>query len=93
MLTEDRSVDKLLKNVVHDIRQPLGNIETSAYLLSLMLRDSDPAVLEHLTLIERQLDKASRILSDATSELSRLRDHRTVEVSLDFTNSETAVVT
>jgi len=93
MLAADRSVDRLLKNVVHDVRQPLGNIETSAYLLSRLLRDADPAVLEHLRLIERQVDLASRILSEACSELGQMRTQRAVEPSLEFTNSETAVVT
>ena len=93
MFSTDRSAEKLLKDVVHELRQPLSNIETSTYLLNRMLRGSDGQAYQHLGTIERQVDLAARILNDAVAELCRLQTLRTEGESLDFTKPETAAVT
>jgi len=84
-------------NVVHELRQPLGTIETSAYLLNRLLRGAEGQAYQHLCTIERQVDLAARILSEAAAELGRLRTQSAPQPSdaesLAFTKSETAAVT
>jgi len=97
MHSTDRPAEKLLKNVVHDLRQPLGTIETSAYLLNRMLRSAEGQAYQYLCTIERQVDLAARILNEAAAELGRLRSQPGTQPSdgesRDFTKSETAAVT
>jgi len=85
--------EQLLVNLVHDLRQPLGNIETGTYVLSILLRDAPAPAREHLGAIERQLDMASSMLSEVAAELRRLKAHRAEMESLDFMKPETADVT
>jgi len=93
MHSRDQSTETLLQNVVHDLRQPLGNIETSAYLLNRIFRNTHGPEYQHLSTIERQIDVATRILDAAAAELRRLHAQRAGEESLDFTKPETAAVT
>jgi signal transduction histidine kinase len=74
MQKTSEQAETLLCNVVHDLRQPLGTIEISAYLLNQILRDAPEPVREYLSVIERQVDAAARTLDEAASVLSRLRD-------------------
>src|SRR5262249_37814806 len=92
-MTYAKRTANLLCEVVHDLRQPLGNIEISAYLLQQLLADAPPQVREHLNTIERQVDLAVRILNEAASEWERCGTQRLEEESLDLTKSETAAVT
>ncbi len=81
--------ETLLCNVVHDLRQPLGTIEISAYLLNQMLRDAPEQVREYIGAIERQVDMAARALDEAAAELCRLRDQRATA----FVTTQTAAIT
>ena len=72
MLPTDRLAEKIFKNLVHDLRQPLGTIETSAYLLNRALRDADGQANPHVSIIERQIDAAVRMLNDAVMEMRLL---------------------
>jgi signal transduction histidine kinase len=93
MPLHDGPAEKLLRNMVHELRQPLGTIEASAYLLNLTLRDADGHANEHVSVIERQVDLAARILNDAAAQLRRLYAQPAETTSRDFTKSETAAVT
>src|SRR5271157_3417631 len=65
---------------VHDLRRPLGHIETSADLSNRTLRLGEGDAFQHLSTIERQVDLAARILNEAAAELVRLRaQHREAE--------------
>jgi signal transduction histidine kinase len=88
-----REAEDILMCCVHDMRQPLGTIETSVFILSLLLGDLAGQVPEHLRTIERQVEVAAQTLNEAVAELRRLRAQRTEVESLDFTKSETAAVT
>lgn len=66
--TDTSDSEQLLKNLVHDLRQPLGNIETSIYLL---LRTANPQTREQIRIIEHQVERASALLSEAAAELNR----------------------
>lgn len=66
-------LDRILKNLVHDLRQPLGNIETSAYYLGLLLRNEDSHAREQIRTIEQQVDRAAAMLTEAVAEFNRVR--------------------
>jgi signal transduction histidine kinase len=87
-----RDAEEILMGCVHDLRQPLGTIETSAFVLSLMLGDTGGQVPEHLRTIERQVELAARTLTDAVAELRRIRAPRTDTSVIEFMDSEPAAV-
>ena len=77
-----------LANLIHDLRQPLGNIESSTWCLSSLTGHSDPRVREQVALIERQVQAAENLLSAAAAELRQARVQRSeTAVSLEVTNS------
>jgi hypothetical protein len=82
--------EDILMGCVHNMRQPLGTIETSVFVLSLLLRDSAGPIPEHLRTIERQVELAARTLDEAVAELRRLRSQATEARSLVLTESEAA---
>lgn len=82
----------LLKNLVHDLRQPLSTIETSIYYLNLLLGNGPPRAQEQLRAIEYQVDRAAALLSEAVAELHRLHECPNGE-SRSLTNATTAVGT
>ena len=88
-----REAEDILIGCIHDVRQPLGTIATSAFVLNLLLGDVPGQVHEYLRTIERQAALAAHTLDEAVAELRRLRAQRTGVESLDFTKSETAAVT
>jgi len=82
------STETALANLIHDLRQPLGNIESSTWCLSSLTGHSDPRVREQVALIERQVQVAENLLSAAAAELSRARVQRAeAAVPLEVTNS------
>ena len=86
--------EEVLANLVHDLRQPLGNIETGVYLLTLVTQPEQTETHAQLRAIERQVNDASRLLSEAGSALDRLRAQREGAAgSFDLTNAVTSGVT
>lgn len=83
----------LLKNLVHDLRQPLSTIETSSYYLNILLGETNPRVQEQLRTIEHQVDRAAVLLSQAVAELHRLHEECPTGESRPLTKVATAVVT
>ena len=73
LVSEASTVETLLKNVLHDLRQPLGVLEVTAYLMNRRLHDGRPFDPEHIQCLERQVGRVSRIVSEAAEQLSRLR--------------------
>jgi signal transduction histidine kinase len=57
--------EDLIARLAHDLRQPLGTIETSAYCMNLLLGQEHAAAREQLRIIERQVTHALRILNEA----------------------------
>ena len=77
-----------LANLIHDLRQPLGNIETSMWCLSSLTALADPRVREQVAIIERQVEAAELLLAAAAAELNRARVQRAeAAASLEMTNS------
>jgi signal transduction histidine kinase len=61
----------VLGAVAHDLRQPLSNIETIAYYLSLVLPKHDPKIQEQLQRIRELVQETNEILSNGI----RLQGH------------------
>jgi hypothetical protein len=86
--------ETILIDLVHDLRQHLGNIETSAYCLALLSESAPPRAHGYLRTIERQVACAESRLSRAGAELNRLRaQHAEATQVLALTNSSTSAVT
>lgn len=87
------SPEEILHGLVHDLRQPLGNIETSLFYLELVLGPTSQGVHEHLQNLEIQVAKAAQLLACAADASRQLRDQCAEADSLDFTKSTTAALT
>jgi phosphoglycerate-specific signal transduction histidine kinase len=53
-----------MATLAHELRQPLSNIESIAYHLSLVLPQSDEAVQGSLTRIRQLVEQSNGILTD-----------------------------
>ena len=91
------SSDEILHSLVHDLRQPLGNLETGLFYLDMVLDRPSDRVREQMRLMERQMVRAAQLLHRASEELCALRNQRAMDggavESLPLTNSATAGVT
>ena len=89
--------EEILHTLVHDLRQPLGNLETSLFYLDLVLDQPSDRIRDQMRLMERQIANAMQLLHRAGEELRAARSQRTegegATESLAFTKSATAVVT
>ena len=86
--------EAILVDLVHDLRQYLGNIETSVYCLELQSESTHVRSRGYLRTIQQQLAHADSRLSDAGAALNSLRtQRRDGEEILALTNSATSAVT
>jgi hypothetical protein len=86
--------ETILVDLVHDLRQYLGNIETSVYCLELQSESTHMRSRGYLRTIQQQLAHADSRLSDAGAALTRLRtQRRDGDEILALTNSATSAVT
>ena len=81
---------KILHNLTHDLRQSLGTIEVSTYVLDRSLTEADVPAREHIRIIERQVEAASALLCNAMEAMRALTDQPAVESSRDLTKSTSA---
>lgn len=88
------TVETIFIDLVHDLRQNLGNIETTLYCLGMLSHSGQPRIHAYLRTIEQQVARAESRLCQAGTELNRLRA-QPAEVAeiLDVTNSTTSAVT
>ena len=84
--------EELLINLVHDLRQPLANLEATTYVLRRWLPDMPAQAVEHLRTIERQVAQAVLLINETTAVLQRQRSQPAAE-NLEFTKSASAAVT
>jgi signal transduction histidine kinase len=93
------SSEEMLHSLVHDLRQPLSNLETSLFYLDLVLENPSVRVYEQMRVMERQVAQAAQLLDRASEELRALRGQRTADEcavapeSLPLTKPATAAVT
>lgn len=93
-LSKISPTETILIDLVHDLRQHLGNIETSAYCLGLLSDSAQPRTHGYLRTIEQQVARADSLLSEAGAAVSRLRAQRGEAAGvLDLTKSTTSAVT
>ena len=93
-LSSTSAAEALLANLIHDLRQDLGTIETSVYCLNLISDAKQSRTREFLRTIEQQVERAAGRLSAAGSELTRMKAQRAeTPEPCDLTNSVTSVVT
>jgi signal transduction histidine kinase len=88
-----QQAENILQNLSHDLRQSLGTIEVSAYVLNRSLPEADAQVREHIRTIERQVQAASTLLRDALAAMSSVRIQPEAGESRELTNSATAGLT
>jgi hypothetical protein len=94
MLSNISPAEAILIDLVHDLRQHLGNIETSAYCLGLLSDPAQPRTHDYVRTIEQQVARAERRLSEAGAEVTRLRAQRAgAGEILPLTKAATASVT
>jgi signal transduction histidine kinase len=87
-------LEALLANLIHDLRQPLSNLESTTYCLASLTESCGVRVTDQVRVMERQVEQAEMLLTQAAAEMSRLRAQRQAEaVSIDFTNATRAGVT
>jgi len=91
------SYEEILHSLIHDLRQPLSNLETGVFFLDLVLDHPAGRVSEQLRRMEHQVEEASQLLQGAVDELRALRAQRDAEgdaaASFDLTKSVTSRVT
>jgi signal transduction histidine kinase len=63
-LMTESSQENVLRDLAHEIRQPLGAIESIAYYLSMVLPDEDGKHREQLTRIQQLVEQSNWILSN-----------------------------
>ena len=87
-------IEDLVVNLIHDLRQPLSNLEGCSYYLTSLTQSGDARIQELAQVIERQVENAEQLLAAASLELSRTRGQRQeTAASIDFTNPAKAGVT
>ena len=64
----DLAPSEFLSTIVHDLRQPLSNIETIAYYLTLVLPKGDEKIQAHLERIRELVQQSSDILSNSVRQ-------------------------
>ena len=86
--------ETILIDLVHDLRQHLGNIETSAYCLGLLSDSAQPRAHGYIHTIEQQVARAEDRLSEAGAAVRLLRAQPTEAAEiLDLTKPATSAVT
>ncbi len=58
------ALGELAGSVAHEIRNPLGAMKNSVFFLRLTQKFADEKALEHLDLIDRQVDRANGIITE-----------------------------
>jgi signal transduction histidine kinase len=89
----ENTQEEFLARLLHDLRQPLGNIGLSTFYLNLLLGQSGEKVQGQIQIIEQQVDRASGILAEAAAELVRLRPQTPAVENLELTKAATSAVT
>jgi hypothetical protein len=90
------SREEIFKSLVHDLLQPLANIETSLCYLDIVLQQPSGRVGEQLSVMERQVAQAMQLVHGASAHLRALEAQRPAEEgagdSVRLTKSVTAGV-
>lgn len=86
---EQAGYGDVLRTMAHDLRQPLGTIESIAYYLDLVLPRDDAKARDHLRKIQLLVEQSNWILSNGT-ELAEPRLGNPAAVDLEEALTEAA---
>jgi len=75
------TLGQLAGGVAHELRNPLGVINSAVYYLNVVLSDADETIIEYLEMISQQVRHATKIVSDLL-DFARIRLARREDVSL-----------
>ena len=67
------SCEQVLADLIHDLAQPLGTIETSAYCLDLQIDPQNARAQQYLAIIRQQVAQAAAMLAAAAAEIGHTR--------------------
>src|SRR6266704_3153479 len=67
------SCEQVLADLIHDLAQPLGTIETSAYCLDLQIDPRNARAQQYLEIIRQQVAQAAAMLAAAAAEIGHAR--------------------
>jgi len=80
-------IGKLGSGVAHELRNPLGVISNSIYYLNSKMGDADPKVKKHLGIMQREVARSNKIITDLMSFIS-FAELRTQKVDINGLVSE-----
>ena len=81
------TIGELSGGIAHELRNPLGVIDSSAYYLKKRLKEADEKVQEHLDRIKSQVGSATAII-DSLLNLTRIKEPRLKTLDLRAITSE-----
>ncbi len=58
------AIGQMSASIAHDLRNPLGTVRNAAYLLKRRLPNSEPRLLDPIQVIEQEVAKANRIITN-----------------------------
>jgi signal transduction histidine kinase len=90
-LPDDENSDQMIARLLHDLRQPIGNIGLGLFYLNLLLGEPGGKLQEQIRALEKQAERASRLIDQAAAELYR-RPAQPAP-SLELTKAATSAVT
>ena len=79
---------QLAAGVAHELRNPLGVMNTSLYYLREKLKDSDPKIKEHLDMIKQEISQSQKIITSLL-DFSRESNSQVEPVDIEETLEET----
>lgn len=82
------AVGKLAGSVGHELRNPLGVINNSIYYLNMKLTDADEKIKRHLDIIQREVQRSDRIISDLL-DFARVKSLKIERVDANYLINET----
>lgn len=71
-----RSSSEVLRDLAHDLRGPLGGIDSLSYYLEMISDQNDPRIGDHFHQMRRFVQQASWLLDDATRFLDSAQQPR-----------------
>ena len=81
------TIGELSGGIAHELRNPLGVIDSSAYYLKKRLKEADDKVQEHLDRIKAQVGRATAII-ESLLNLTRIKEPRLETLDLKAITSE-----
>src|SRR5947209_16768895 len=79
----DEASADVLRDVAHELRQPLSTIESLAYYLDMVLPHADERLRDHIAHIRRLVEQSNWIVTSGLGLVCRTRDLNPVPLDMD----------